>query len=199
MGTRGRTSSPDCTRIAILGLLCRHGAQHGYELRKRIVDQHLDDIADVQLGSIYAAFKKLAHEGLLEKVGEARSGNRPTRSMFRITAVGRKELRSMLADAFRDPSQPERPVDLAVHFSGLLGLDEVIGLLEERVAALHGLSRVIDRTAESTKHDDPAVRDLIRDISDHFRTVNRAELAWAKRVLARAREGAYRIGDVELA
>ena len=199
MSKRGRAPSPDCTRIAILGLLCRHGAQHGYELRKRIVEQNINDIADVQLGSIYAALKKLADEGLVEKVGEARSGNRPTRSMFRITELGKKVLRSLIADAFTDPAQPERPVDLALHFSGLLGIDEVVDLLEQRVAALDRFATVIDRAAEETTHDDPAVLELVRDIPDHFRRVNRAELAWTKRVLAKARSGAYRTGPAELA
>src|SRR6185295_7498930 len=120
MSTRGRLPSPDCTRIAILGLLCRHGAQHSYELRKRIVDQHLNDISNVQLESIYAALKKLSAEGLVEPRGQSRSGNRPTRTTFAITKLGKKELHTLIEKAFTDAQQPERPVDLAVHFSGLL-------------------------------------------------------------------------------
>ena len=199
MSDRGRPASADCTRIAILGLLCRHGDQHGYELRKRIVEQNINDIADVQLGSIYAAFKKLAEEGLVEKVGETRSGNRPTRSLFRITSLGKKELRSMIAQAFVDPVQPERPVDLALHFSGLLAIDDVVELLEQRLKALQAFAAVIDRAATSTPHEDPAVLELMRDIPEHFRRVNRAEIAWTKLVLANARSGAYRTGSAELA
>ncbi len=122
--------SADCTRIVILGLLCRHGPQYGYELRKRIVDQNLNDLADVQLGSIYAALKKLAREGLLEEHERSRAGNRQTRTAFRVTELGRKELRSLIEHAFENGEQPERPVDLAVHFSGLLPQDEVVELLE---------------------------------------------------------------------
>ncbi len=197
MSIRGRLPSPDCTRIAILGLLCRHGRQHGYELRKRIVDQNINDICDVQLGSIYAALKRLAQEGLVEKCGETRSGNRPTRSMFEITELGKKELRTLMADAFLDPQQPERPVDLAVHFSGLLTVDDVRDLLEQRLQALERFSSLIER-GTTVAHDDPAVRELIRDIPDHFRRINRAEIAWTKRILENARSGAYRTGRVEL-
>jgi len=198
MSARGRLPSPDCTRIAILGLLCRHGVQHGYELRKRIVDQHINDICDVQLGSIYAAIKRLAEDGFVEKQGETRSGNRPTRSMFRITDVGKKELRSLITHAFLDPQQPERPVDLALHFSGLLTVEDVADLLEQRLRALEGFAALIERGTK-VRHDDPAVRELIRDIPDHFRRINRAEVAWTKRVLENARSGAYRTGSVELA
>ena len=194
-----RLPSPDCTRIAILGLLCRHGSQHGYELRKLMVDQHIDEISDVQLGSIYAALKRLSEEGLVEQHGHARSGKRPTRTMFRITELGKKELRTLIADAFTDPQQPERPVDLAVHFSGLLEVDTVIDMLEERLRVLEKFAKAVDRAVRSTQHDDPAVRELIRDIPDHFRRINRAEVVWTKRVLANARSGAYRTGPVELA
>ncbi len=198
MSTRGRLPSPDCTRIAILGLLCRHGAQHGYELRKRIVDQNINDIADIQLGSIYAALKRLAQDGLIETTGQTRDGNRPTRTMFKITEVGKKELRQLITDAFLDPQQPERPVDLAVHFSGLLTIDDVTILLEQRIHVLERYASVIERGSK-VKHDDPAVRELIRDIPDHFRRINRAEIAWTKHVLANARAGAYRTGSAELA
>lgn len=192
-------SSPDCTRIAILGLLCRHGPQYGYALRKRITDQNIDDISDIQLGSIYAALKRLSDEGLVEQHRHSRSGNRPTRTTFQITALGKKELRSLIADAFTDPQQPERPVDLALHFSGLLSMDEVVQLLETRLEALEKFARVISRVARDTHHDDPAVRELIRDIPAHFSQINRGEVAWTKRVLENARRGAYRTGRAELA
>jgi DNA-binding PadR family transcriptional regulator len=198
MSTRGRLPSPDCTRIAILGLLCRHGAQHGYELRKRIVDQNINDIADIQLGSIYAALKRLRDDGLIEQDSQSREGNRPTRTMFKITEVGRKELRQLITDAFLDPQQPERPVDLAVHFSGLLTVDDVTILLEQRIQLLERYAALIEKGTK-VQHDDPAVRELIRDIPDHFRRINRAEIAWTKRVLDNARRGAYRTGSVELA
>jgi DNA-binding PadR family transcriptional regulator len=198
MSTRGRLPSPDCTRIAILGLLCRHGPQYGYELRKRIEDQNLNDIADVQLGSIYAALKRLADEGLVEQHGVSQAGNRPKRTTFQITPLGKKELRSLIAHAFTDPQQPERPVDLAVHFSGLLSIEEVVELLEARLEALEKYGRLIARTAKSTQHDDPAVREIIRDIPAHFAQVNRAEIAWTKRVLEAAGRGAYRTGSPEL-
>jgi DNA-binding PadR family transcriptional regulator len=199
MTTRGRLPSPDCTRIAILGLLCRHGSQHGYELRKLMVDQHIDYISNVQLGSIYAALKRLAEEGLVKQHGQSRSGNRPTRTVYGITDLGKKQLRSLITDAFTDPQQPERPVDLAVHFSGLLSIDDVVELLEERVRALEGFAKVVERVTRATQHEDPAARELIRDIPDHFRRINRAELAWTKKVLANARQGAYRTGRAELA
>ena len=164
-----------------------------------MVDQHIHEISDVQLGSIYAALKRLAQDGLVKEQGRTQSGNRPARTMFKITQLGKNHLRSLMTDAFADPRQAERPVDLAVHFSGLLSINEVSDLLEQRVAALERFGRAIDRAARSTKHEDPAVGELIRDTPDHFRRINRAELAWTKHVLANARKGAYRTGRAELA
>ena len=43
------------------------------------------------------------------------------------------------------------------------------------------------------------VNRVIRDIPAHFTQINKAEIAWTKRVLEAARGGAYRTGSAELA
>ena len=198
MGKRARLPSPDCTRIAILGLLCRHGAQHGYELRRLIEKQHIDALSNVQFGSIYAALKRLATDGFVEDVGQSREGGRPARTTYRITKLGKQELRRLLELAFVDATQPERPVDLAVHFSGLLPVDAVARLLESRLRNLDAFATAIDHAVASTEHPDPAVHELIAAMSDHFHSVNRVEREWSARVLASVHAGAYRTGRVEL-
>src|SRR5437773_11594761 len=102
MSTRGRLPSPDCTRIAILGLLCRDGAKHRYELRKLIENQHIDGLADIQFGSIYAALKRLRDEGYLKEHRPSQEGNRPAKTTYGITQLGKKELRSLIERAFTD-------------------------------------------------------------------------------------------------
>lgn len=199
MGKRARLPSPDCTRIAILGLLCRHGEKHGYELRRLIEAQHINDISNVQFGSIYAALKRLGADGFVEEVGRSQEGGRPARTTYRVTKLGKKELRRLLADAFLNAEQPERPVDLAVHFSGLLPVEDVAELLERRIEALDAYHAGIERLVAATEHPDPPVHELIDAMADHFGSVNRVERQWSERVLARVRSGGYRTGSVELA
>jgi DNA-binding PadR family transcriptional regulator len=194
---RVRRSSSDCTRIAVLGLLCRHGARHGYELRQLIRAQHIDDISDVQLGSIYATLKRLVADGAVEPAGTAVERG-PARTSYRITAVGRKELRRLLEGAFVDPEQPERPIDLAIHFSGLLPVNDVVELLTKRIDALRAYRRRARHLVTTTEHPDPAVGELIAAIGDHFLRVNEIELDWSKRMLAQVRRGAFRTGAMKL-
>jgi DNA-binding PadR family transcriptional regulator len=177
--------------MALLGLLCRYGPRYGYELRSLIKEQNLDRIADVQFGSIYSVLKRLERDGLVAEVGRSRAGNRPERVAFDVTEDGRKELRRLVGDALCDPGQAERPVDIALHFSGLLPLDEVAGLLKARLQALDDYHRRLIREKERTTHPHPGVKALIEDISAHFVAVNKAERVWTEKVLARVGAGGY--------
>lgn len=186
-----RHPAPNITRMALLGLLCRYGPRYGYELRTLVKEQNLDRIADVQYGSIYSVLKRLSRDGLVVEVERSRSGNRPERIAFDVTDEGRKELRRLVADALTDPGQAERPVDIALHFSGLLSLDEVAAFLQSRLDALDEHHRHLVRERKKTTHPHPGVRALIADISAHFTSINRAERVWTEKVLARVQEGGY--------
>lgn len=186
-----RSPAPESIRLVLLGLLARYGPKHGYELRTLIEQQHLDRISDIQFGSIYAGLKRLSRDGLVDEVGRSRVGNRPDRVAFDVTEVGRKELHRLIREVFVDPTQRERPIDLAVHFSGLLPLNEVAGLIRDRLAALETFEKMIAKAERSTHHEHPGVRALITDISSHFLEVNRAERRWAQRVARRIATGGY--------
>lgn len=188
---RSRSPAPNATRMALLGLLSRYGAKYGYELRTLIKDQNIDRIADVQYGSIYAVLKRLARDGLVAEGDRSRTGNRPERITFGITDSGEKELRRLLADALSDASQPERPIDIALHFSARMPTDEVGNLLRARLSALQEYDRQVVRLKAKTNHPHPGVQALIDDISEHFRIVNRAEQTWTKKVISRVEAGGY--------
>jgi DNA-binding PadR family transcriptional regulator len=184
------TGAPDNARIAILGLLARYGPKHGYDLRRLIEEQNIDFFANVQLGSIYAALKKLAADGLIR---ERRSGNGqgPPRTTYAITAAGSRELHALLSRALTEASQRERPIDLAIHFSGLLDVDELRGLLAKRITRLERAQSNIDAIAEAEKHPSPAVQAIITDLTLHYRLVNEAEREWTKKLLERLKTETY--------
>jgi DNA-binding PadR family transcriptional regulator len=179
--------------MALLGLLCRFGPCYGYELRVLIERQNLHRVADVRYGSIYAALKRLARDKLVVEVERSRAGNRPERVAFEVTDEGRAALRTLLSDAIRDPGQAERPVDIALHFSGLLDLDEVESLIRTRMANLGAYHAAITRAPDPSPHPDPGMQALLEDIREHFVAVNRAERAWTETVLARVKAGGYAI------
>jgi len=180
--------------MAVLGLLARHGAQHGYQLRKLIEAQNIDQFSNVQLGSIYATLKRAAADGLVEvQRTEPAPGRGPARTVFAITKHGRDELFELITRSMIAVEQPERPVDLALHLSSLLPIDVVVDLLERRLAVLKDQQRAFARLVGATEHPSVGVQQLIRDIGQHFATINRAEHEWTRHVLACARDGGYRV------
>ena len=180
--------------MAVLGLLARHGPQHGYQLRKLIEAQNIDHFSNVQLGSIYATLKRAAADGLVEVKGnEPAPGRGPARTVFAITKRGRDELFELIARSMVAVEQPERPVDLALHLSSLLPVEAVVDLLERRLGVLKDQQQAFARLVEGTEHPSAGVQELIRDIGEHFATINRAEHEWTSRVLACARDGGYRM------
>ncbi len=180
--------------MAVLGLLARHGPQHGYQVRKLIEAQNIDHFSNVQLGSIYATLHRAAAEGLVEVQGtEPAPGRGPARTVFAVTEGGRNELFELIARSMVAVEQPERPVDLALHFSSLLSIDVVVDLLERRLALLKDHQKALARLVEGTEHPSAGVQELIRDIGEHFATINRAEHEWTRHVLTCARDGGYRV------
>jgi DNA-binding PadR family transcriptional regulator len=185
------TGAPDNARIAILGLLARYGPKHGYDLRRLIQEQNIDFFANVQLGSIYAAIKKLAADGLIRARRSRENGQGPPRTVYAITASGSRELRALLARALTEAAQRERPIDLAVHFSGLLDVEELRALLGRRLERLERAQANIDALAAGTHHPSPAVQAIVTDLAEHYRLVNEAERTWTRSLLQRLETETY--------
>ncbi len=78
----------------ILGLLHRE-ARSGYEI-KRIVDNSTRFFWAASYGQIYPELERLARAGLIEGTKEPRGQRR--RTVYRLTAEGRAELRSWLRE-----------------------------------------------------------------------------------------------------
>ena len=86
--------------------------------------------------SLYGALHRMAAEGLIEAVRTEQVGKAPARTVYAITSEGRKELRALRAEAFRQVSLRPDPVDLAVAMSSDLPAAQLRGLVEDRHRAL---------------------------------------------------------------
>src|SRR5581483_4860669 len=124
----------DVTRIVLLGLLAQR-AMHGYAVLRTMDERRMDQWVDIKPASIYAALQRLEREGLIEATGETRSGRRPPATIYRTTAAGVEELRRLLRQAWTQIVCHASPVDVALSFHQLLDADEVVALLETRLAA----------------------------------------------------------------
>ena len=124
------------TRLFVLGALVRHGPMYGHQIRRDARVDRTELWSEVRPGSLYGALHRMAAEGLIEPVRTEQAGNLPARTVYAITAEGRKELLALRAEAFRQVGLRPDPVDLAVAMSDDLPEEELRPLVADRHRAL---------------------------------------------------------------
>lgn len=176
------------TRLVILGLL-RDRALYGYEL-KQIIEEHMGDWTSIAFGSIYFALNKLADEGCIEKIATEQEGNRPSRSVYQITAAGRAEFMRLLRAVWGEIERTYFALDIGLFFMDALPLAEVKSYLHQRVATLEAIAQHLDAHQAEQLEQGEAPR-LANAIFDHSRAHFQAELAWTRDLLGKIERGEY--------
>jgi DNA-binding PadR family transcriptional regulator len=123
-------------RLFILASLEERGEMHGHALRLLAEEEHVESWADVSVGAIYGAIKRLAAEDLIASVRTEREGNYPERQVYGITDEGRESLSAIRREALETIVLRPDPVDLALARLGEDDIDELQSILEDRAAEL---------------------------------------------------------------
>lgn len=97
---------PGTLYMLILKTLLRGGELHGYEIANSI-QQSSDDILQVEEGSLYPALQRMLLKGWVTAEWGVTAGNRRAR-YYKLTAVGRKQLQTELAQFQRVNSAIQR-------------------------------------------------------------------------------------------
>ncbi len=97
-------------RLFILGTLAASGPLHGHQIRHQAQSDRTEQWADVHVGSLYGALKRLANEGLVREVRTERVGNRPERTVYEITREGQRALAAVRDRRCTSSALAERPV-----------------------------------------------------------------------------------------
>jgi len=168
-------------RLIILGLL-REEELHGYELKK-ILEEEMGDWARVAVGSIYFALDKLAEEGLIEDRGVSQEGNRPAKTVYRITKAGRAEFLRLLRETWTTEERQSFDLDAGLAFMDALPQDEVAGYLRARVKELEAKIKGLE-LHEAETLSSPEIPESARWIFSHHLAHYRAELEWSRGALA---------------
>lgn len=106
----------ELSAVAVLILALLHEQpMHPYQVHQTLVERGDTRLVRVNAGAVYHGVERLEKEGLVEAAGTERSGNRPERTLYRITDAGRAacvdRLASFLGDDHR--AYPLFPVGLA--------------------------------------------------------------------------------------
>jgi DNA-binding PadR family transcriptional regulator len=123
--------------ILVLSSLARV-PMHGYELKLELRYRHVRWWAKCEHGHLYATLQRLSKRKLLAEEGrrstsEGRGGGR---TVFRVTAEGKRRLLESLTQMGRAEDQTYFDIDLFLAGSYLLKKEDVVALLRRRHAGL---------------------------------------------------------------
>jgi DNA-binding PadR family transcriptional regulator len=125
------TSALTPLAVAALAVLVE-GPVHPYELHQVLRDRATDRLVKVRPGSLYHTVDRLHRDGLVRAVGTERSGNRPERTTYEITATGREALSDALSAMLAAPVNEFPRLPLALAEAHNLPRESVLELLRDR-------------------------------------------------------------------
>ena len=173
--------------LAVLALLWER-PMHPYEMSMTLRERRKDESVRLNFGSLYSVVDSLVKHGLIEAASTEREGNRPTRTVYRITDAGATEAIDWLTDLVRTPAKEFPQFEAALSFLPLLGPDDVVRLLRLRQTSLERqVAGLESGLADARAMGLPAIFSLESDVRDRDRP-RRA------RVRRRARRRASRTG-----
>jgi len=184
--TAPRTAPLTPLGVAALSLLVEE-PMHPYEMYQLLMARHEDRLVKIRPGTLYHAVGRLEDQGLVESIGTDREGNRPERTTYRISAVGRQALTQRLQDMLASPVNEYPSFPLAVAEAHNLPAAVVIELLDRRLALLQEQLDFLLAGVAAVLKKDPARKYWI-DIQ-YQQTMLRSEMDWIRGLQDQIRSG----------
>ena len=140
------------TRILILWLLSE-GPLHGYRIQQILSTPAFAFWFRIEDAAIYSMLRTLVKRGFARLDGEEQVGNRPQRTLYRITPDGRAELRRRLEAAWGLSEDDKDPVCAALAAADEFEKVEIQGFLAARRAQIENRAeslRALEKAAPSS-------------------------------------------------
>ncbi|MET8777485.1 helix-turn-helix transcriptional regulator [Nocardia sp. NPDC050713] len=168
---------PTLTALAVSVLaLVEERPMHPYEMYQLMLRRGENLVVKLRPGSLYHTVARLADQELVCAEGVDRAGNRPERTIYRITASGRAALRARIAEILRYPTREYPLFPVALGEAHNLPKDEVLALVRERVAHLENDLTDLATMAEWARAHEVPRRYWI--VLPYLRATVAAEHAW---------------------
>lgn len=167
-------------RIFLLDALAERGPTHGHQLRLLAEEQHVALWADISVGSVYGALKRLAAEDLITELRVEKEGAYPPRQVWAITEAGRATLGSLRLHAFSDLVIRPDPFDVALSRPDPDHLEDLPAMVSARIGSLKAaLSQWEAHSGAIDRYLSAAERIVLR----HRVVRLNAEIAWHEELL----------------
>lgn len=166
---------PSVLAMAVLSMLTEE-PMHAYRLQQLIKERHKDDVVNVsQRNSVYQSIQRLLRDRLVEVESTRRSDNRPERTIYTITPIGRQTLRSWLRSMLATPAREYPSFPAALSFLPSLSRAEAVEALAERADQLRDAVAAVESELKT-----PGLTRLFLIESELLRDVLTAELAFVR-------------------
>lgn len=118
---------------------------HAYRMQQLIKERHKGDVVNVsQRNSVYQTTQRLVRDRLAEVASTERAQNRPERTTYRITDLGRAILAEWLRAMLSTPAQEYNEFPAALSFLPNLTPPDAINALTARIAKLEEQLAALD-------------------------------------------------------
>jgi len=173
--------------LSLLTLLTER-PMYPYEMATLLRERGKDNAIKVNWGSFYTVVQNLEKYGFIEAVEVVREGRQPERTTYQITDTGRAELMDWLRELLSVPEREHNSFEAALGESAVLPPDELIGLLQQRLAALEETNGLIQAELATLVTQVPR---LFLIESEYYLAQRRAEEDWVRGLLKEFTGGTF--------
>lgn len=124
------------------------GPKHPYEIAKQLKETGKDRHIKYNQGSLYMVVEQLTKAGLIAEQKTVRDSERPERTLYTLTADGRRDLYDWMRELVARPQREYPAFLVALSLLALLPPKETVDLLGQRLTALDQESEEIRGTVK---------------------------------------------------
>ena len=173
--------------LSLLTLLTER-PMYPYEMASMLRQRGKDNSIKINWGSFYTVVQNLEKNGFIEAVEVAREGRQPERTTYRLTDAGRAELMDWMRELLSVPEREHTKFEAALGESAVVPPDELIDLLQQRLAALEEANTRIQAELETLVTQLPR---LFLIESQYYLAQRRAEEEWVRGLLKEFTSGTF--------
>ena len=173
--------------LSLLTLLMER-PMYPYEMATKLRLRGKDNAIKINWGSFYTVVQNLEKYGFIEAVEVAREGRQPERTTYQITDAGRAELMDWMRELLSVPEREYTRFEAALGDSGVIPPDELIDLLQQRLAALEETNGHLQAELASLTAQLPR---LFLIESEYYLALRRAEEEWVRGLLKEFTSGTF--------
>jgi DNA-binding PadR family transcriptional regulator len=173
--------------LSLLTLLMER-PMYPYEMASMLRERGKDNAIKINWGSFYTVVQNLEKYGFIEAVDVGREGRQPERTTYQITDAGREELTDWMRELLSVPEREHTSFEAALGESAVLPPDELIDLLQQRLAALEKANGRLQAELETLVTQLPR---LFLIESEYYLALRRAEEEWVRGLLKEFTDGTF--------